>query len=315
MTHQVDVAIVGGGLAGNLLARQLRREVPRASVAIFERETERSWKVGESTVEIATDYLTRRLGLTRYLYERHLPKNGLRFFFDTEARDAELHQMSEIGLMGLPPYPSFQLDRARLEADLLEMNAEDGVDVHVGARVSNLTLDGTGHSLTVVEGDEQTQWRARWVIDGTGRAGMIARLQELKVPEPGHRVAASWGRFRNVSNMDDWHDEDWMARVRHTARYLQVNTLVAAARAACQFLEHRRPGGSIVRIGDAQSVQAVLQPVEMFCEPDQSTGIRRNDFVNSVAEQEPAVEHREGRLRGVGAAAVHRDEHGDDYTQ
>ncbi len=59
MTRSIDVAILGGGLVGNLLARQLRRHSPELSVAMFERDTERTYKVGESTVEIAANYLSR----------------------------------------------------------------------------------------------------------------------------------------------------------------------------------------------------------------------------------------------------------------
>lgn len=224
MQKSVDVAILGGGLAANLLARQLRRALPSASIALFERETERSWKVGESTVEIAASYLTRRLGLTSYLYGRHLPKNGLRFFFDSEARDTELTRMSEIGLSGLPPYPSFQLDRARIEGDLLRMNRESGVEVHVGARVSDLALtDGNGHTFRVVAQDGESHWRARWVIDGSGRAGLVAGAKDLRVPERDHRVAAAWGRVRNLRDIDDLDAPEWRARARHTARSLSTN--------------------------------------------------------------------------------------------
>ena len=229
MARQVDVAILGGGLAGNLLARQLRRQIPQASVALFERETERAYKVGESTVEIAANYFLRKLGLSGYLYQEHLPKNGLRFFFDSENRDADLHRMSEIGLAHLPPYPSFQIDRARFECDLLEMNRSDGVDVHVGARITALEVGegkpdgGFAHRFEVRHDDESTQWAARWVIDATGRAGTLARTKDLRLPERGHRVAAVWGRFRNVRDMDDWAAPTWLARAHHTARALSTN--------------------------------------------------------------------------------------------
>ncbi|MFO0635064.1 MAG: tryptophan 7-halogenase [Nannocystaceae bacterium] len=71
---ELDVAIVGGGLAGAALARQLRRELPQLSIGLFERDGDGGWKVGESTVEIATSYFTRRLGLANYLYQEHLPQ-------------------------------------------------------------------------------------------------------------------------------------------------------------------------------------------------------------------------------------------------
>ena len=231
MNH-VDVAILGGGLAGNLLARHLRRELPDISIAVFEKSHERAYKVGESTVEIATNYLSRRLGLQGYVYENHLPKNGLRYFFDTEGRDAALTEMSEIGVSVLPPWPSFQLDRARLEADLLEMNRADGVAVHVGARVKDLELDTGGHRFTVVETPEgsgdgsassESEWSARWIVDGTGRESLLAKKLDLRVPERDHRIAAAWGRMRGLNDIDDTGDAAFHERVKWTSRRLSTN--------------------------------------------------------------------------------------------
>lgn len=225
----VDVAVLGGGLAGNLIARQLRRQVPGLSVALFERSTEGSFKVGESSVEIAGNYFTRRLGLTSYLYQHQLPKNGLRFFFDTPEKDADLFSMTELGSRHLLRMPSFQLDRARLETDLLRMNKEAGVDIHVGARAHDLALaqstpeSGPGpHEFTVTEGEQQTRWRCRWLIDASGRASMIARDQQLRVPTD-LPISAVWGRFRGHVDMDDIGPPEFRARVEHTARFLSTN--------------------------------------------------------------------------------------------
>jgi len=214
---RVDVAILGGGLAGNLLARQLRREVPDASVLVVEKSKERRWKVGESTVEIAAHYLLSKQGLSTYLYDRHLPKNGLRFFFDTEARDAALTAMSEVGTDRPPPTPSFQLDRARFEADLLEMNAADGVDVRIGAAATKLDLEAR-----TFEVDGQTV-HARWIVDGTGRASLLARERDLRLAIDDHRMAAVWGRFTGVKDFDQIDDHAWRARSRFVARNLSTN--------------------------------------------------------------------------------------------
>jgi len=229
----VDVAILGGGLAGNLLARQLRRTLPTLSVALFERTRETSFKVGESTVEIASNYLTRRLGLSTYLYENQLPKNGLRFFFDTPQKDAAMVDMSEIGSSHLPRFPSFQIDRQRLEADLMRMNLADGVQLHTGARVHDLKLHeqddparhtASGlHEFMVTEGETQYPVRARWVVDASGRASAIARLKDLRVQTPEHGIAAAWGRFTGHADMDDWGPPEWRGRVHHTSRVLSTN--------------------------------------------------------------------------------------------
>lgn len=223
----VDIAVLGGGLAGNLIARQLRRQLPDLSVAVFERSTERSFKVGESTVEIATNYLIRRQGLSAYLYQYQLPKNGLRFFFDTPAKDASLFDMTELGSRHLLRLPSFQLDRARFEEDLLRMNRGLGVDVHVGARAHDLALheaDGAPgmHEFTVTEDGAQTRWRCRWLVDATGRASVVSRLKDLRIAAPEHPISAVWGRFTGHADMDDMGPPAWRARVEHTARFLST---------------------------------------------------------------------------------------------
>jgi flavin-dependent dehydrogenase len=218
----LDVAVLGGGMAGGLLARQLRRQLPGVQVALFERSTERSFKVGESTVEIGSHYLNRRLGLSRYLYEHHLPKNGLRFFFDDAERGAELPSMSEIGTVNLPFHPSFQLDRARFDADLLEMNANDGVEVRRGARVTRLELGSGGepHRFDVEAGGRVESLSARWLVDATGRSSLVARERGWRVREDDHPVQSVWGRFEGLADPDDWtrFGSDFGARVRHTSR-------------------------------------------------------------------------------------------------
>ncbi|MGB1014900.1 MAG: NAD(P)/FAD-dependent oxidoreductase [Nannocystaceae bacterium] len=228
MNHKFDVAIMGGGLGGNMLARQLRRSCPNLSVAVFERSREPSRKVGESTVEISSNYLTRRLGLSTYLYTEHLPKNGLRFFFDNAARDAELPSMAEIGSRGFPLTPSFQLDRARLERDLAAFNRADGVAMFPGTRVRNLNLGDGGqgalHTFSA-ECDGQTATvRARWVIDASGRASLVAKLKGLRVNDVGHETAAAWGRMQGVADIDALSTPvAWRERVRHTSRRLSTN--------------------------------------------------------------------------------------------
>jgi flavin-dependent dehydrogenase len=220
----VDVAILGGGLGGNLLARQLRREAPELSVGLYEKATERSYKVGESTVEIAADYLIRRHGLSNYLYEEHLPKNGLRFFFDTPERNTKLEEMSEIGPIAFPFRQSFQIDRARLEADLLRMNDEAGVLVEQGVQARKLELgeDGAPHRFELHGPEGKRDMQARWLIDATGRASLIAKQKDLRVAEESHTMASAWGRFEGVVDIDNHPDQNFLKRVNYTARRLST---------------------------------------------------------------------------------------------
>jgi flavin-dependent dehydrogenase len=221
---QVDVAILGGGLAGNMLARQLRLALPEVSVALFEKDVEGGWKVGESTVEIASNFLTRKLGLHYYLYDQQLPKNGLRFFFDTPDRQTEFTAMSEVGSDHLPMFPTFQLDRKRIEADLAKMNADAGVAMHIGWSVKKLELgkDGARHTV-VVRGDGQEKTvSAKWVVDAAGRSNLIARMLDLRITAD-HPLSAVWARYEDVTDMDTFGPKEWRDRVRNTARVLSTN--------------------------------------------------------------------------------------------
>jgi flavin-dependent dehydrogenase len=222
---KLDVAIVGGGIAGGTLARQLRRRIPTLDIGVFERGTDPDFKVGESTVEIASVYLARRLGLSTYLYEHHLPKNGLRFFFDDADRGTAIEDMSEIGTDGLPFHPSFQLDRARLDADLRRMNAEDGVLVGTGTRVTKIQPgDATRpHRLELVTQAGTQTVQARWLVDASGRARVLSKALGLPRVDVGHDLCAAWGRFRDVVDIDCVGTRAWRDRVRGTSRFLSTN--------------------------------------------------------------------------------------------
>lgn len=219
--HHLDIAILGAGLAGNLLARQLRQTFPHLKIGMFEKCESTSFKVGESTVEITGNYLTRRLGLGNYLTEHHIVKNGLRFFFDQENRQAPLVEMSEIGGIDKPFHRAFQLDRSRLEADLQRMNQEDGVELHLGSRVYNIQLssDSTPHQFLVETEAKKWKGQSRWIIDASGRSSILARQENLRIPESHHTLAAVWGRFRNVANLDEFGPETFHQRVHGTSRH------------------------------------------------------------------------------------------------
>src|SRR6266481_9250537 len=91
-----DVAIIGGALAGAATAILLLREQPNLRVLIIEKSSVFGRRVGEATVEISGYFLSRVLGLTQYLNEAHLVKQGMRFWFSNH-RTTSPEQCSEIG--------------------------------------------------------------------------------------------------------------------------------------------------------------------------------------------------------------------------
>lgn len=224
-----DVVILGSGIAGGFLARQLVLARPDLSILALEAsEKLDDYKVGESTVEVAANYMVRKLDLSTYLYQHQLPKNGLRFFFDSEAKDLPLTQMSEIGSDHMPYHPSFQLERAKLERDLVRMNRASGAEVLTGAKVTDVVIDGDGpHTVRYEHGGDQREVKARWVVDASGRRHLLARKLGQKITkETRLDTAAAWGRYRNVAGLDAVRDPAWRARVRHTSRHLSTNHMM-----------------------------------------------------------------------------------------
>ena len=83
-----DVIVVGGALSGSATSCLLLRRNPKLRVLILERTEQLKRRVGESTVEISAYFLGRILGLTDHLLEKHLPKQGMRFWFSNASAKA-----------------------------------------------------------------------------------------------------------------------------------------------------------------------------------------------------------------------------------
>lgn len=221
-----DVVIAGGGLAGLTLARQLRQEAPDITVLVAEKHAhpapEAAFKVGESSVEIGAHYFSTVLGLDDHLRERQLPKLGLRYFY-TKGDNRRVEERPEAGPRAFPRVPSFQLDRGRLENFLVEAGRAQGIDVVTSCRVQDVRLSADGDHTTdlLVDGTVHTV-RSRWVVDATGRHGLLRRKLGLQKQAP-HAANAVWFRVNRPLKVDDWASTPtWRAEVPTGERWLST---------------------------------------------------------------------------------------------
>jgi flavin-dependent dehydrogenase len=200
-----DVVILGGALAGASTALLLRRRHPELRVLILERKTAFDWKVGESTVETSTYFLTRILRLYEHLTREQLTKHGLRYWFHNGAATT-LQEVSEAGPNQLPRLPGFQVDRAKLDEHVLKLAVEAGAELWRPAKILEATLpeeNGQAESTVRVERDGRTlEVRAGWMVDASGRSAIIARRRGWLHPLEEHPTSAAWARFRGVTDLD-----------------------------------------------------------------------------------------------------------------
>jgi flavin-dependent dehydrogenase len=197
-----DVVIVGGALSGAATAILLLREMPTLRVLIVERTTAFGRKVGEATVEVSAHFLGRVLGLTQHLNESHLCKNGMRFWFANEMTNT-LTDCSEIGGLYQVRLPAYQVDRSVLDEEVLRRACGAGAQLWRPAIVQKIELnDGGTQRITVRYEDRQQMVNARWVIDASGVAAMLARQEGWWRPNAEHPTNAVWARWKGVKDWD-----------------------------------------------------------------------------------------------------------------
>jgi len=201
MPMDFDVAIVGGAFSGASLALLLRREQPGLSVVIVERSEKFDRKVGEATTEVSGDFLHKRLAMTRYLANHHLPKQGLRMWF-AESPQTPFDECVEVGPNFQVRMPSFQIDRAELDEHLLAEAEAAGAVLLRPAKVSEVEVSAEGGMLKGTRGEEAFRLRARWVVDASGRAALLARKFGMLRSLEEHPTNAVWARFRGVEDWD-----------------------------------------------------------------------------------------------------------------
>src|SRR6201998_3924485 len=119
MQSAYDLVVVGGAIAGASTAFLLKRRNPSLKVLIIEKTDQFDRKVGESTSEVGACFLTRVLNLSNHLGHEQITKSGLRMWFYRNSHDP-YNRCAEIGPKHQTRLPAFQLDRAKLDEEVLQ---------------------------------------------------------------------------------------------------------------------------------------------------------------------------------------------------
>jgi flavin-dependent dehydrogenase len=144
----------------------------------------------------------RILGLTQYLNEHQLVKQGLRFWFASD-EVKNLEEASELGGRYQVRLPSYQLDRATFDEEVLRRACAAGADLLRPASVIDVQLSaGQEQTLVLKNGAGSKTVRARWIVDASGVSALLARKEGWWRTNTAHPTAAAWSRWKGVKDWD-----------------------------------------------------------------------------------------------------------------
>ena len=202
IAEEYDVVVLGGALSGAAAATLVLRRNPGIRVLIIERSEQLTRRVGEATVEVSAYFMGRVLGLTRYLNENQIAKQGLRFWFKNDEVKA-LDQASELGARYQVRLPSYQLDRATFDEEVLRRAVEAGATLIRPATIKKVQLNAGGQQIIDFKyRDQPRSVKARWVVDASGVAALLARKNGWWHRNTEHPTAAAWSRWKGLKDWD-----------------------------------------------------------------------------------------------------------------
>ena len=145
-TKNYDITVIGGGPAGSTVAALTAQHGYR--VLLLERETEPSFKIGESLIP-ATYWTFKRLGVLEKLRKSHFPQKFSVQFYSRSGKAAKPFYFFQTN-----PHESavtWQVLRSEFDQGLLENAAEKGVEVRRGTRVRKVLFEDNAAVGVVVQ--------------------------------------------------------------------------------------------------------------------------------------------------------------------
>jgi flavin-dependent dehydrogenase len=172
----IDNLIVGSGPAGLICAIKLARS--GLQVAILDRPATHQHKIGES-LPSGINTLLAELGLNKLDKNKHAAIAGSISMWGGMRRNEDF-ALSARG-------SGWRLNRPLFEQDLLQMAQDEGV-LHYQALMQHCHFD---NDRWLLDTDLAGQLSARWLIDASGRNGVVVRSQKSRRIK-GSSLVAVW---------------------------------------------------------------------------------------------------------------------------
>ena len=216
MTPQdCDVLVIGGGPAGTTIAPLLVEKGYR--VVLLEKARHPRFHVGESLLP-ANMPLFERMGIADEVKAIGMEKWGAEFISPQHGM-AQTFNFADAWDKS-QPY-AYQVKRAEFDEVLIHNAANKGVEVHqcCKAKAIDFLPDNSGAVIRAQHDDGREQvWKARFVVDASGRDTFLANRFQIKHRNPKHNSSAIYGHFSGAIRHEGqaegnisifWFDHGW----------------------------------------------------------------------------------------------------------
>lgn len=193
--RRCEVFVVGCGPAGSTIGALLAQQ--GRDVAVVDRVRHPRFHIGESLLPLNTPIL-QRLGVWDELKEIGMQKNAAEF--ESHARNTTVRFEFSMAFDKRWPH-AFQVRRSEFDEMLLRNCARKGARVFEGVRVTSVEFGDLARDTVVnlrLEDGTAQVWRARFLVDASGRDTFLANRLDLKQKNRSHATAALFGHFRHA---------------------------------------------------------------------------------------------------------------------
>jgi len=213
--QECDVLVIGGGPAGCTVAPLLVEKGYK--VVVLEKARHPRFHIGESLLP-ANLPLFERMGIAEEVKAIGMVKPGAEFVSPHHDM-AQCFEFADAWDKSMPY--AYQVQRAEFDTILIRNAEKKGVEVHENckARAVDFLPDNSGAIVRAQHDDgRESEWKARFVVDASGRDTFLANRFQIKHRNPKHNSSAIYGHFVGAKRHDGqaagnitifWFEHGW----------------------------------------------------------------------------------------------------------